>query len=93
MCREIVNILHFMAIPGGDFLFHIIRILSASSIVQYMQNFEDLTALSMHFPTYSVVTNSEAPEPECSSPHSQQPASDPYPEQGESTPHSSNQSP
>jgi hypothetical protein len=28
-----------------------------------------------------------APEPEGSSPHSQQPANDPYPEPGESTPH------
>jgi hypothetical protein len=32
-------------------------------------------------------TNSVAPEPEGSSPHSQQPASGPYPEPGESTPH------
>jgi hypothetical protein len=34
-------------------------------------------------------TNSVAPEPEGSSPHSQQPPSGPYPEPGESTPHSS----
>jgi hypothetical protein len=34
-----------------------------------------------------------APEPEGSSPHSQQPANDPYPEAGESTPHPRNQSP
>jgi hypothetical protein len=33
------------------------------------------------------LTNSVAPEPEVSSPHSQQPASDPYPEPVESTPH------
>jgi hypothetical protein len=32
------------------------------------------------------LTNSVAPEPEGSSPHSQQPASDPYPEPDESTP-------
>jgi hypothetical protein len=38
-------------------------------------------------------TNSLAPEPEGSSPHSQQPANDPYPEPGESTPHTPNQSP
>jgi hypothetical protein len=31
--------------------------------------------------------NSVVPEPEGSSPHSQQPAIDPYPQQGESTPH------
>jgi hypothetical protein len=31
--------------------------------------------------------NSVAPEPEGSSPHSQQPASDPHPEPRESTPH------
>jgi hypothetical protein len=34
-----------------------------------------------------------APEPEGSSPHSQQPANGPYPEPGESTPHPPNQSP
>jgi hypothetical protein len=34
-----------------------------------------------------VLTNSVAPEPEGSSPHSQQPANYPYPEPGESTPH------
>jgi hypothetical protein len=40
------------------------------------------------------LTNSVAPEPEGSSPHSQQPASGPYPEPGESTPHTPpNQSP
>jgi hypothetical protein len=33
------------------------------------------------------LTNSVAPEPEGSSPHTQQPANDPYPEPGESTPH------
>jgi hypothetical protein len=33
------------------------------------------------------LTNSVAPEPEGSSPHSQQPANGPYPEPGESTPH------
>jgi hypothetical protein len=33
------------------------------------------------------LTNSMAPEPEGSSPHSQQPANGPYPEPGESTPH------
>jgi hypothetical protein len=38
-------------------------------------------------------TNSVAPEPEGSSPHSQEPANDPYPEPGESTPHPPNQSP
>jgi hypothetical protein len=43
-------------------------------------------------PTISPVTNSVAPEPEGSSPHSQQPANDPYPEPGESTPHTPNQS-
>jgi hypothetical protein len=32
-------------------------------------------------------TNSVAPQPEGSSPHSQQPATDPYPEPDESTPH------
>jgi hypothetical protein len=32
-------------------------------------------------------TNSVAPQPESSSPHSQQPANDPYPELRESTPH------
>jgi hypothetical protein len=36
--------------------------------------------------TPSYLTNSAAPEPEGSSPCSQQPASDPYPEPGESTP-------
>jgi hypothetical protein len=34
----------------------------------------------------STVTNSVAPEPKGSSPHSQQPANDPYLEPGESTP-------
>jgi hypothetical protein len=38
-------------------------------------------------------TNSVAPEPEGSSPHSQQPANGPYPEPGESTPHPPNQYP
>jgi hypothetical protein len=33
-----------------------------------------------------IVTNSVAPEPEGSSPHSQQPATGPYPEPDESTP-------
>jgi hypothetical protein len=36
---------------------------------------------------YVELTNSVAPEPEGSSPHSQQPANGPYPEPGESTPH------
>jgi hypothetical protein len=38
---------------------------------------------------YNIITltNSMAPEPEGSSPHSQQPANGPYPEPGESTPH------
>jgi hypothetical protein len=35
----------------------------------------------------SGLTNSVAPEPEGSSPHSQQPANTPYPEPDESTPH------
>jgi hypothetical protein len=35
----------------------------------------------------SLTTNSVVPEPEGSSPHSQQPANNPYPEPGESTPH------
>jgi hypothetical protein len=39
------------------------------------------------------LTNSVAPEPEGSSPHSQQPANDPSPEPAESTPHPPNQSP
>jgi hypothetical protein len=39
------------------------------------------------------LTNSVAPEPEGSSPLSQQPANDPYPEPGESTPHPPNQTP
>jgi hypothetical protein len=39
------------------------------------------------------VTNCVAPEPEGSSPHSQQPANGPYPEPAESTPHTPNQSP
>jgi hypothetical protein len=39
------------------------------------------------------VTNSVAPEPEGSSPHSPEPATDPYPEPGESTPRHPNQSP
>jgi hypothetical protein len=38
-------------------------------------------------------TNSVAPEPEGSSPHSQQPANGPYPEPRESTPHPPKQSP
>jgi hypothetical protein len=44
--------------------------------------------------TYShdLLTNSVAPEPEGSSPHSQQPANGPYPEPGESPP-PPNQSP
>jgi hypothetical protein len=33
-----------------------------------------------------MLTNTVTPEPEGSSPHSQQPASDPHPEPGESTP-------
>jgi hypothetical protein len=37
------------------------------------------------------LTNSVAPEPEGSSPHSQQPANGPYPEPGESTPPSPSQ--
>jgi hypothetical protein len=36
---------------------------------------------------HSELTNSMAPEPEGSSPHSQQPPNGPYPEPGESTPH------
>jgi hypothetical protein len=36
---------------------------------------------------YETLTNSVAPEPEGSSPHSQQPPNGPYPEPGESTPH------
>jgi hypothetical protein len=44
--------------------------------------------------TSTTLTNSVAPEPEGSSPHSQQPVNDPYPEPGESTPHPPpNQSP
>jgi hypothetical protein len=39
-----------------------------------------------HQNTGNPITNSVAPEPEGSSPHSQQPASGPYPEPGESTP-------
>jgi hypothetical protein len=39
------------------------------------------------------ITNSVAPEPEGSSPHSQQPANGPYPDPSESTPHPLNQSP
>jgi hypothetical protein len=39
------------------------------------------------------LTNSVAPEPEGSSPHSQQPANRPYPESDESTSHPSSQSP
>jgi hypothetical protein len=39
------------------------------------------------------LTNSVAPEPGGSSPHSQQPANGPYPEPAESTPHPLNQSP
>jgi hypothetical protein len=35
----------------------------------------------------SVYTNSMAPEPDGSSPHSQQPATGPYLEPGQSTPH------
>jgi hypothetical protein len=42
---------------------------------------------------YIHVTHTVAPEPEGSSPHSQQPASGPYPEPAESTPHPLNQSP
>jgi hypothetical protein len=41
----------------------------------------------------TLITNSVAPEPKGSSPHSQQPANDPYPEPGESNPHPPNQSP
>jgi hypothetical protein len=40
-----------------------------------------------------LLTKSVAPEPESSSPHSQQPANSPYPEPGESTPHTPSQSP
>jgi hypothetical protein len=36
---------------------------------------------------FRLYTNSVAPEPEGSSPHSQNPATGPNPEQGESTPH------
>jgi hypothetical protein len=39
------------------------------------------------------ITNSVAQEPEGPSPHSQQPATGPYPEPAESNPHPSNQSP
>jgi hypothetical protein len=39
------------------------------------------------FPKSIQLTNSVAPEPEGSSPHSQQPANGPYPEPGESTSH------
>jgi hypothetical protein len=39
---------------------------------------------SVHFLKH--LTNSVMPEPEGSSPHSQQPTNDPYPEPGESTP-------
>jgi hypothetical protein len=37
--------------------------------------------------SYNVITKYVAPEPEGSSPHSQNPANGPYPEPGESTPH------
>jgi hypothetical protein len=40
-----------------------------------------------------VLTNYVAPEPEGSSPHSQQPSNGPYPEPGESTQHPRNRSP
>jgi hypothetical protein len=39
------------------------------------------------------LTNSVVPEPEGSSSHSQQSANGPYPEPGESNPHTPNQSP
>jgi hypothetical protein len=39
------------------------------------------------------LTNSVVPKPEGSSPHSQQPANDPYPQPGESAPHPPNQYP
>jgi hypothetical protein len=39
------------------------------------------------------LTNSMAPEPQGSTPHSQEPANDSYPESGESTAHPPNQSP
>jgi hypothetical protein len=40
-----------------------------------------------------MLTNSVAPEPEGSSPYSQEPATGPYPEPSESTLHFSSQSP
>jgi hypothetical protein len=43
--------------------------------------------------TVPYITNSLAPEPKGSSPHSQEPANRPYPEPGASTPHPPNQSP
>jgi hypothetical protein len=45
------------------------------------------------FQQNSNYTNSVAPEPEGSSPHSPEPTKDPYPEPGESTPRVPNQSP
>jgi hypothetical protein len=48
---------------------------------------------SVLFEYDSLLTNSVAPEPEGSSPHSQQPSNGPYPEPDESTPHPPNQSP
>jgi hypothetical protein len=50
-----------------------------------------LKALIIELP--NILTNSVAPEPEGSSPHSQEPANNPYPEPGESTPHPPNQYP
>jgi hypothetical protein len=48
--------------------------------------------LAIYVPDLTL-TNTVEPEPEGSSPHSQQPANGPYPEPGESTPHPPNQSP
>jgi hypothetical protein len=53
--------------------------------------------ISLNIGLYKVycfkLTNFVAPEPEGSSPHSQQPANDPYPEPGESTPQPPNNPP
>jgi hypothetical protein len=55
------------------------------------QNYLTSTAIVMRVFDYSY--NSVAPEPEGSSPHSQQPANGSYPKPGESTPHPPNQFP
>jgi hypothetical protein len=61
---------------------------------KYIENISEAIFEKWYFrrPGLSWLTNSVAPEPEGSSPHSQQAANGSHAEPGESTPHTPNQS-